>query len=99
MLPIIKIKRATGEYERQLVKMAETKFYYLVIYKNIEPIWGGLYAAALLTKQYTEVKTKNGLCLDAAIEVFNKAAKQLKQLSYPKANAVSRVIPLQTLTN
>ena len=55
MLPIIKIKRATGEYERQLVKMAETKFYYLVIYKNIEPIWGGLYAAALLTKQYTEI--------------------------------------------
>ena len=78
MLPVIKIQRATGECSRQLIKMAETKFYFLVIYKNIEPIWGGLYATALLTKQYTEVKTKNGLCLDAAIEVFNKTAKELK---------------------
>jgi len=78
MLQIIKIKRATGEYECQLIKMLGTKFYYLVIYKNIEPIWGGLFATALLTKDYTEVRTKNGLCLDAAIEVFNQTAKQLK---------------------
>ena len=78
MLPNIEIQRASGKHKRELIKMSETKFYFLVIYKEIEPIYGGMYATALLTKQYTEVKTKHGLCLDAAIEVFNKTAKELK---------------------
>lgn len=78
MLPTITIKRATGNHERQLIRMAETKHYYLTVYKNIEPIWGGMYAVALLTKNYTEVKTKNGLCLDAAIEVYNETKKTIK---------------------
>lgn len=71
------IKRATGNYQFPLIKQKETKFYNLVIYKNTEPIFGGLYATALLTKENTEVKTKNGLCLDAAIEVFNTTLKGL----------------------
>lgn len=73
----IEIKRATGNYQYKLISKHEGKFYDLVIYKNTEPIWGGLYATALLTKHSTEVKTKNGLCLDAAIEVFNQTKKQL----------------------
>jgi len=75
--PILSINRATGIAKYELIKMSETKNYFIVIYKNTEPIWGGLYATALLTKQYTEMKTKNGLCLDAAIEVFNNTKKSI----------------------
>lgn len=73
----ITLERASGNYTRDLVKIEEMKIYNLVIYKNVEPIWGGLYAVALITKQGYEVKTKNGLCLDAAIEVYNATNKHL----------------------
>ena len=71
------LKRATGLHERELIKETNTKFYKLVIYKNIEPIYGGLYATALLSSHNTEIKTKNGLSLDAANELFNITLKQL----------------------
>ena len=73
----ITIKRATGDCTKDVVKKLETKNYIIVLYKNSEPIWGGLYATALLTKNYTEIKTKNGLCLDAAIEIYNETKKLL----------------------
>lgn len=73
----IQIKKATETISREVVKQHESKNYLLVIYKNTEPIFGGLYATALLTKHNTEVKTKNGLCLDAAIEVYNDTKKHL----------------------
>lgn len=47
------LKRATGLHERELIKETNTKFYKLVIYKNIEPIYGGLYAIALLSSHNT----------------------------------------------
>ncbi|HXU28888.1 MAG TPA: hypothetical protein VN698_16785 [Bacteroidia bacterium] len=77
MLPKITIKRATGNYQYDLVRQVDTKFYNVVVYKNTEPIWGGYYATSLLTKQNTEVKTKNGLCLDAAIDLLNTTLKTL----------------------
>ena len=47
------LKRANGLHERELIKETNTKFYKLVIYKNIEPIYGGLYATALLSSHNT----------------------------------------------
>jgi hypothetical protein len=73
----IEIRRATETISRELVKQYNSNRYSLVIYKNTEPIFGGLYATALLTKHNTEVRTKNGLCLDAAIEVYNDTKKHL----------------------
>lgn len=73
----ISIKRATGNYQYKLIKQQETKFYNLVVYQSTEPVYGGLYVTALLTKHNTELKSKNGLCLDAAMEVFSDTLKQL----------------------
>ncbi len=75
----IEIKRATQNISLEVVKeFTDNKFYNLVIYKHREPIWGGFYSVTMLTKHNTEVKCKNGLCLDAAIEVFNQTRNQLK---------------------
>ena len=71
------IKRATGNYQYNLIKIVETTNFNLVIYKNPEPIFGGLYATSLLTKHNTEILTKNGLCLDAAIEVLNETLSKI----------------------
>jgi hypothetical protein len=75
----VTIKRATQDVNFEVVReFTDNKFYNLVIYKHTEPIWGGFYSTSLLTKHNTEVKCKNGLCLDAAINVFNQTKNQLK---------------------
>ena len=74
----IEIKRATKNINFEVVKeFTDNKFYNLIIYKHTEPIWGGFYSTALLTKHNTEITSKNGLCLDAAIDIFNKTKRQL----------------------
>ena len=76
----LEIKRATQNISFEVVKQfTDNKFYNLVIYKHTEPIWGGYYSTSLLTKNNTEVKCKNGLCLDAAIDIFNQTKKELSK--------------------
>jgi hypothetical protein len=74
----IEIKRATKNVSFEVLRsFTDNKYYNLVIYKHSEPIWGGFYSVTMLTKHNTEVRAKNGLCLDAAIDIYNQTKKQL----------------------